>query len=244
MSSTTVILSGTRGINFDGATGPFAESEGIVTVPVSEASGGITQLTGDVTAGPGSGSEAATLATVNANVGSFASANITVDSKGRITAATNGDGNPLSGMTTGFVPLAGSSNTITGDAHIDDGITVAGTLTATEPLDVNNGGQTVSLNAGIILQSAPQTTVAGSLGGLALFSMPFQGSGLKLVVIQMLALHGTASYTFPTPFVDQGDKFLGLEVAATSGSISALTQTALTVTGASSANGIAFVIGY
>jgi hypothetical protein len=51
---------------------------------------GITQLTGDVTAGPGTGSQAATLATVNPDVGSFTSANITVNAKGQVTAASNG----------------------------------------------------------------------------------------------------------------------------------------------------------
>lgn len=51
----------------------------------------ITGLTGDVTAS-GPGSVAATLATVNASVGSFTNANITVDAKGRITTATNGTG--------------------------------------------------------------------------------------------------------------------------------------------------------
>lgn len=55
-------------------------------------SGGISQLTGDVTAGPGSGSQASTLATVNSNVGSFTAANITVNAKGLITAASNGSG--------------------------------------------------------------------------------------------------------------------------------------------------------
>lgn len=58
---------------------------------VSTSPGGITQLTGDVTAGPGTGSQVATLATVNANVGAFGSnvqcTSITVNGKGLITAA-------------------------------------------------------------------------------------------------------------------------------------------------------------
>lgn len=51
---------------------------------------GITQLTGDVTAGPGSGSQPATLATVNGAPGTFTNATLTVNGKGLVTAASSG----------------------------------------------------------------------------------------------------------------------------------------------------------
>lgn len=59
---------------------------------VLTADGGISQLHGDAAAGPGSGNQTLTLSTVNSNVGSFTNANITVDAKGRITAASTGSG--------------------------------------------------------------------------------------------------------------------------------------------------------
>lgn len=140
-----------------------------VTFNSKQAAGNyVTALTGDVTAS-GPGSVAATLATVNSNVGSFTSANITVDAKGRITAAANGSGgggsvtgvtasSPLfsSGGTTPNITVQQSSGTQDGYLSSVDWLTFNGkqaALSFGNLTDAGTDGITVTSGTGAVIGS-------------------------------------------------------------------------------------------
>ncbi len=117
----------------------------------------ITALTGDVTA-TGPGSVAATLANSGVTAGTYTSATVTVDAKGRVTSAANGTGGILSYVTTGT-----QSSTSTTHATITE-LTTATLATGLYRFEVQGYYQTTATTTGIgfriVAGTATITTIA------------------------------------------------------------------------------------
>jgi trimeric autotransporter adhesin len=157
---------------------------------------GITALTGDVTA-TGPGSAAATLATVNSNVGSFTYASITVNGKGLVTAASSGTApvTSVSGTagdissTGGTTPVIDLVNTaVSPNTYTNATITVDQKGRITSASSGTAGVTSVSGTANQI-NSTGGTTPVLSLSSTLVLPGTFNANGTKLTNIA----NGTAA---------------------------------------------------
>ena len=192
---------------------------------LSTAVGGITALTGDVSAS-GPGSVAATLATVNSNIGSFGSATqagtFTVNGKGLVTAAANVTITPAIGSITGLgTGVATALGVNVGSAGAFVTFNGAGG-TPSSLVGTNITGTAAGLIAGNVTTNANLTGVITSVGNATSIASQ-TGTGTKFVVDTSPTIAGltvTGSFT-ATGLVTNADlagsiaasKLIGTDIA-------------------------------
>jgi len=80
--------------------------------------------------------------------------------------SSGGGSSGISGLTAGYIPLAGSATTITANSHLDDGVTTASTITSSEPITAPSYGTSGTTNGMIGLTatgSAPSAAPASTI---------------------------------------------------------------------------------
>lgn len=176
----------------------------------------ITALTGDVTA-TGPGSVAATLATVNGNVGSFTYASITVNAKGLVTAASSG-----TAPVTSVSGTAGDISSTGGTTPVLDLVNTAVTPNTytNATLTVDSKGRLTAASSG----TAPVTSVSGTTNQITSTG----GTTPVLAIANPLTLPG--AMTAGGNIAMASNKITGMAAATANGDAVRFEQTVLTST--------------
>lgn len=181
------------------------------------------------------------------NPGTWGPWNGTSSGGGAISSVSNSDGSLTVSPTTGAVV------TSLNPAHAN---TFSALQTFSATLGINVGTGNITFNGsnhfvfnhvvdtgsnGVVMGSsfvnATQTTVNGSTSGSAIFSQVEQGTAYKKIIIYCNALLGTATFTYPSAFTHIPNADFGGQSSPTplaNTVVSALSATAVTVTGATS----------
>lgn len=157
----------------------------------------ITALTGDVTAS-GPGSVAATLATVNGNVGPFGGASsipsFTVNGKGLITAASANTPSIPVGDITGVLPVANGGTASSTLGGIITGAGTSAVTSATIGSGISFSGNTLSNSGVTSIVAGTNVTISGSTGAVTINSSGGGGTGTGNVGTSSVGVKGNLAY--------------------------------------------------
>jgi hypothetical protein len=158
----------------------------------------ITDLTGDVTA-TGPGSVTATLSNTGVTAGSYTKANITVDSKGRITSVASGDNYRV--KTELFDDFMSGLTTNGSIGILNWGLTASGTGASATTANALSGDNTF----GVVSLLTGSTSTGRTAAHLNLTGILFGNGSIEFesrVMFPVLA-NGTDNYIFYIGFFDQ-----------------------------------------